>query len=241
MSGSELAPFVASILKDTTIVEMQKEIALLKDSMNKQLLLQVTGEDGSVTFERSLADLTHFTGKTSLHNHWDTFGFGGSDDRKYFARSIEVPFNSIAGLEIRIGANIVYKFASKININDNNSLKVMRGNVKHLPSDKSQIAITIGSGKSDQSPLYSIQAFVYMTNKEYLDFERIGTMDLMQFVKWCKKKNKKNNFNNFWKKKNKKNNNKINIHGITFYRSMIVGSLSLLQSITGNKPRIITY
>ena len=74
-----------------------------------------------------------------------------------------------------------------------------------------------------------------MTNEEYLDFERIGIMDLMQFVKWCKKKNKKNNFNNFWKKKNKKNNNKINIHGITFYSSMIGGSLSLLQSITGNK------
>ena len=53
---TDLAPFVASVLEDEAVIYMQKEIALMKTVIQKQTLLQVIGQDGTVYFERSLID-----------------------------------------------------------------------------------------------------------------------------------------------------------------------------------------
>ena len=51
MSGSDLAPFVAAVLKDRTVAEMIQEIDKLKSRQteyeNERLLVQITGTNGT--------------------------------------------------------------------------------------------------------------------------------------------------------------------------------------------------
>jgi hypothetical protein len=50
MSGSDLAQFVATVLKDRAVVDMQQELealrSKLKDNIRKQLLIQITRPNG---------------------------------------------------------------------------------------------------------------------------------------------------------------------------------------------------
>jgi hypothetical protein len=58
MSGSDLAPFVATILKDRVVVDIQQELealrSKLKDNIRKQLLIQITGPNGQPVYFKEL-------------------------------------------------------------------------------------------------------------------------------------------------------------------------------------------
>jgi cob(I)alamin adenosyltransferase len=59
MSGSELAPFVAAVLKDQTVIHMQQEIdelmskvSSLRENIDKQMLVQITVNISLITFNK---------------------------------------------------------------------------------------------------------------------------------------------------------------------------------------------
>mmetsp|Transcript_43808 Transcript_43808/g.47521 ORF Transcript_43808/g.47521 Transcript_43808/m.47521 type:complete len:246 (-) Transcript_43808:95-832(-) len=243
MSGSELAPFVAAILGDRTIVDMQQEIALLKDLINKQLLLQVKGKDGSIYYERSLADLVSF--QDYLHSRCDYFltREKGNSRKSVHENRIEVPLDSINGLEVRLGGNTVQRVQVNSNYNDGDGklLYVWHGTNKYKVPSKSIIIGYLLPSQEPEQPHHTliethtvsfITAMVYMTEKEYLIFEKKSPMKLSEFINWCKNKNKNKKFFNL--RKNKKKRNKIVLSGFGFNNSMISGSRSLLQSVTGS-------
>lgn len=66
MSGSDLAPFIGAVLRDTTIDEMKNEIDELRSTLteyvDERLLVQITGKNGTpVHYETSFknAEPTH--------------------------------------------------------------------------------------------------------------------------------------------------------------------------------------
>ncbi|OEU11709.1 hypothetical protein FRACYDRAFT_244832 [Fragilariopsis cylindrus CCMP1102] len=119
MSGSDLAPFVAAVLKDRTVAEMIQEIDKLKsrqtESENERLLVQITGTNGTpVHYEESFKNAERYTYegyRDSPHIHV-CFDDGSSHD----LTTDGLPLSSLHEIEIRLGGVVV----QRINIDDLN-------------------------------------------------------------------------------------------------------------------------
>ncbi|OEU07396.1 hypothetical protein FRACYDRAFT_251201 [Fragilariopsis cylindrus CCMP1102] len=103
MSGSDLAPFVAAVLKDSTMHEMINEIDVLQSKLtdrdNKRLLVEVTGQHGSpIYYEESLKNIKQF-GDDEI-----VLGFDNDGSSDGF------PFSSLDKIEIRLGGVVVQRF-----------------------------------------------------------------------------------------------------------------------------------
>ena len=120
MSGSDLAPFVAAVLKDRTVAEMIQEIDKLKSRQteyeNERLLVQITGTNGTpIHYEASFKNAERYTYegyRDSPHIHV-CFDDGSSRD----LTTDGLPLSSLNnGIEIRLGGVVV----QRINIDDLN-------------------------------------------------------------------------------------------------------------------------
>ena len=105
---TDLAPFVASVLEDEAVIYMQKEIALIKTVIQKQTLLQVIGQDGTVYFERSLIDCHRRECTDHLTVHSLTTN-NNNNERRADKAGIKIPLDSLPGLKILLGGNIVHR------------------------------------------------------------------------------------------------------------------------------------
>jgi hypothetical protein len=105
MSGSDLAPFIAAVLRDRTVDEMKNEIdglqSKLKDQEDERLQVQITGEDGSpVYYEGSMKNGSP-----------EQLPGGGIWTVKLDVNDVVLPLNSIAaGLEIWLGGILLQWF-----------------------------------------------------------------------------------------------------------------------------------
>ena len=109
MSGSDLAPFVAAVLRDEVVDELIKENNELKSRENKHLLVQITGPNGTpIHYEGS------FKNAEPQYSDFGTdglpytvgivlrFGYDGTTD--------DFPLSSIGEIEIRSGGVVVQRF-----------------------------------------------------------------------------------------------------------------------------------
>jgi hypothetical protein len=109
-SISDLAPFVAAVLKDKTVMDLNKDIEELREELREEsrerekeiLLVEVTGRGGTpVHYQASLID-----GETDLFKDdlWNVY----FEQKKYeFGEDIVLPLNLIKDLEVRLGGIVV--------------------------------------------------------------------------------------------------------------------------------------
>ena len=108
MSGSDLAPFVAAVLKDRTVAEMIQENNELKSKLtdrdNERLLVEVTGQDGSpIYYEESFKNAERYRGD-HIFLGFDNDGSGHDLTTDGF------PLSSIGEIKIRLGGVVVQRF-----------------------------------------------------------------------------------------------------------------------------------
>ena len=118
MSGSDLAPFVAAVLRDEVVDEMKNEIDELRSTLteyvDKSLLVQIMGMDGTpIHYEESFKNAERYDDDQI-----------GDDISLYFAnegRGDDIttggfPLSSLNEIVIRLGGVVVQRF----NIDDLN-------------------------------------------------------------------------------------------------------------------------
>ena len=103
---SDLAPFVAAALKDKTVVDLKQENDELRELIDKQLVVKVTGENGSpIRYEGSLKNIGMSEMKSSNEvTRWSLF-----------CDSKVLPLDSLWNLEIWVGGNLMERFNLDIN------------------------------------------------------------------------------------------------------------------------------
>jgi hypothetical protein len=102
MSGSDLAPFIAVVLRDRTLYDIQNGIDRLNELLDERLLVQITGQYGTpVHYEGSMKD-----GSPVEFENGDGW-FVQVDDN-----DVVLPLNSISGLEIWMGGIFLHRFVS---------------------------------------------------------------------------------------------------------------------------------
>ena len=96
---SDLAPFVAAALKDKTVVDLKQENDELRELIDKQLVVKVTGENGSpIRYEGSLKNIGMSEMKSSNEvTRWSLF-----------CDSKVLPLDSLWNLEIWVGGNLAH-------------------------------------------------------------------------------------------------------------------------------------
>jgi len=105
MSLSDMASFVAAILKDGTMADLKNENIELRALVEDRLLVHVTGPNGTpIYYEGSLRD-------------------GSSPDSGmlwnfFLERHLVLPLSSLADLEIRLGGTVLYRFDINTIISD---------------------------------------------------------------------------------------------------------------------------
>jgi hypothetical protein len=100
-SISDLAPFVAAVLKDKIVMDLKKENEELRKREDERLLVEITGRGGTpVHYQASLKDGFDY----SRNNEWIV---NIEDKKNDIGEDIVLPLNSIADLEVRLGGIIM--------------------------------------------------------------------------------------------------------------------------------------
>jgi hypothetical protein len=109
MSGSDLAPFVAAVLRDSTVDKLKNENDGLRELLDEILLLQITGQDGSpIHYETSMKNGTSKHGDNE-RDVWVVNMIGSGNKENTFDNVI--PLNSIGKyLEIWVGGQFLQRF-----------------------------------------------------------------------------------------------------------------------------------
>ena len=82
MSGSDLAPFVAAVLRDSTVDKLKNENDELRELLEERLLLQITGQDGEpIHYETSMKHGTSKQGDNE-RDLWVVNMMIGSNNKK---------------------------------------------------------------------------------------------------------------------------------------------------------------
>ena len=101
-SISDLAPFVAAVLKDKTVMDLNKEIEGLREREEERLLVEITGRGGTpVHYQASLKD-----GKTNPFNH-DLWIVYFEEKKNENGEDIVLRLSMIKNLEVRLGGIVV--------------------------------------------------------------------------------------------------------------------------------------
>jgi hypothetical protein len=94
---SDLAPFVAAVLKDGTMADLKSDYDELRLLLEERLLVQITGPNGTpVHYEGSLKNSSSAPSGTL----WNFF----------LDKHLVLPLNKLVDLEIRLGGNVVHRF-----------------------------------------------------------------------------------------------------------------------------------
>ena len=101
-SISDLAPFVAAVLKDKTVTDLTRENEELREREEERLLVEITGRGGTpVYYQTSLKD-----GKTHPFES-DLWNVCFKQKKNENGEDIVLPLNLIKNLEIRLGGIVV--------------------------------------------------------------------------------------------------------------------------------------
>ena len=101
-SISDLAPFVAAVLKDKTVTDLTRENEELREREEERLLVEITGRGGTpVYYQTSLKD-----GKTHPFQS-DIWNVCFKQKKNENGEDIVLPLNLIKNLEIRLGGIVV--------------------------------------------------------------------------------------------------------------------------------------
>lgn len=99
---SDLAPFVASVLRDQNVEELLEENQELRErlaTLPMHLKLEITGRDGTPVYYTSSMDQGEPTGSGTL---WQVG----------FPESQEIALDELPNLEVRVGGDVRAKFSS---------------------------------------------------------------------------------------------------------------------------------
>jgi hypothetical protein len=111
MSGSDLAPFVAVVLRDSTVDKLKNENDGLRELLDERLLLQITGQDGSpIHYETSMKNGTSKQGDNE-RDLW-VVNMIGSDNKENTFNDNVIPLNNSIEkyLEIWVGGQFLQRF-----------------------------------------------------------------------------------------------------------------------------------
>ena len=218
MSGSDLAQFVATVLKDRALVDMQQELealrSKLKDNINKQLLVQITGPNGQpVYFEESLKNHEPaYDGQYCIRTqiHYDEIDCMSTD--------VELTIDSIfGGLEIRLGGNVVERFNK-----DTLDILGMENPVQtYAPEHRDELEWEnyVISPKRDSQLYGMVVSFGPMTLTEYETLRQRGRMDIPEFIE---------RFTTSGGRGRGQQRNTVRIESLYFRKENIGGSLSTI-------------
>ncbi|MGK3738043.1 MAG: hypothetical protein ACI8RD_009697 [Bacillariaceae sp.] len=108
MSGSDLAPFVAAVLRDSTVVKLKNENDGLRELLDERLRLQITGQDGSpIHYETSMKNGSSKEGDNG-RDLWEVMI--GSDKNENTFDDV-IPLNTIGKhIEIWVGGQFLQRF-----------------------------------------------------------------------------------------------------------------------------------
>ena len=117
MSGSDLAPFVAAVLRDSTVDKLKHENDGLRKLLEERLLLQITGQDGGapIHYETSMKHGTSKQGDNERDLWVVNMMIGSSDNKEEnttFDDNDGIRLESIIGkfLEIWVGGQFLQRF-----------------------------------------------------------------------------------------------------------------------------------
>jgi len=111
---SDLAPFVASVLKDRTVADLMTEIEELKKEAQRKdderLRVEITGPHGSpVYYQASMKDGYAMPPVDSSDDFWVPF-----DAQNHNHTTVLNLAATIEGLEVRLGGVLVFKFSHTV-------------------------------------------------------------------------------------------------------------------------------
>jgi hypothetical protein len=116
MSGSDLAPFVAAVLRDSTVDKLKNENDGLRELLEERLLLQITGQDGApIHYETSMKYGTSKQGDNE-RDLWVVNMMIGSNNKENNTfvddNDVGIRLDSIIGkfLEIWVGGQFLQRF-----------------------------------------------------------------------------------------------------------------------------------
>ncbi|OEU23687.1 hypothetical protein FRACYDRAFT_233860 [Fragilariopsis cylindrus CCMP1102] len=117
MSGSDLAPFVAAVLRDSTVDKLKNENDGLRELLEERLLLQITGQDGApIHYEISMKNGTSKQGDNE-RDLWVVNMMIGSNNKEenttFDDNNDVIPLDSIIigkFLEIWVGGQFLQRF-----------------------------------------------------------------------------------------------------------------------------------
>mmetsp|Transcript_23557 Transcript_23557/g.50110 ORF Transcript_23557/g.50110 Transcript_23557/m.50110 type:complete len:280 (+) Transcript_23557:177-1016(+) len=237
---SDLAPFVAAVLKDHAVADMMAEIKQLRGLVDERLCVQVTGERGfPVYHEASLRD-----GYTSHRGRCFEVMFDCHDDDKSSSSSRgsdepenqhssnsqrgSIPLTALLELEIRLGGVVIQRFDARTLIGSCNAPFFTKNDFyrdtkynkdRYFSPDRKEVVLMAEGQQSGWDPVpFVIARFGNeMDASDYKTLHRVGTGELLNLYATGKAAT-------------------VVIDGLTFRKPQIEKALVVLETMGYNKP-----
>ena len=230
MLTAAASPFVASVLRDRAMQDLQTEHEALKEKLNRQqeaqLRVEITGRDGNPVYcQTSMKDGGSSTTRGDIPL-WQVFFVDNDDNNTIIPNFID----TVEGLVIRLSGNAIFRFDEAMfgTVLGNNGFDRTRDDVPQMGN----VAFVINkdTGMRDDSHGRDIMLFARVGPILYHDFmntlpqEPILVRDLVIFLN--ANRNNNNNHNNHAALLGE-----MRIDSLIFPYSQITGILSLLKSM----------